>query len=43
MCQVRNVSDESNNIFTVYVNIDILNLHALIYYKDDLITHGYMS
>ena len=30
MGQVRNVSDESNNVFTVYVNTDILNLHALI-------------
>ena len=36
MDQVKNVSHKYNNIFTVYVNIDILILHVMIYYKHDL-------
>ena len=40
MDQVRKVSDKCNNIFTAYVNVDILILHVLIYYKHDLIICG---
>ena len=39
MDQVRNVSDECNNIFTVYDNLDTVIIHVMINYKDDLIIY----
>ena len=43
MDQVRNVSDKSNDIFTVYDDMDIVILYVMIYYKHDLVICGYMS
>ena len=43
MDQVRNVSDEYNNIFTIYDDMDIVILHVIIKYKHDLFIYGYMS
>ena len=43
MDQVRNVSDEYNNIFTVYDDMDIAILHIIIKYKHDLFIYGYIS
>ena len=43
MNQVRNVSNKCNNIFNIDNDMDIVILHVMIYYKDDLIICGYMS